>query len=218
MIQTILRFIASLFHSYQIPQKDVWDKLAIAGTWALVIVGFLAIVFLWRQTNLMSRTLIFQFRPKLIIRNATLETPEGEPARILYSVANVGGTDAKIVNTDLKVLYIGVNLVNAKKEPLTPPAHEQKVLWEKSVLLHAGQDTQLSITLDSTIVERLGFLRDQRKWGTTNPELVGQLSLRGKLYYTDESNITRNIGIQRYLDVEKKRLFATPDSEYDYAD
>lgn len=207
-----------------LPKKDGWDIVYIIATWALVLIGCITLGAILRQTILMHRSIVSQFRPKLIVRRVifefgTIQTPGGKPAKIHYTVANTGGTDATIVNIRGSVLYANVpGIIGRTKQPLTPPAHNQEFDLQESISLRAGEDRQLILELDHTIFEKIRFIQAQSSFNVTNPDLVGRISILAEIQYSDRSGTKRKTGILRFLDIESRRFTPSEDKEYEYAD
>jgi len=216
--QTAFAVVATL------PRKDGWDIAYILATWALVLVGGITLAAIWRQTTLMGQNLVFQFRPKLIVRQmflevGTIQTPGAKPSTIRYTVANIGGTAARIVRIHGAVDYVNVpGTVGRTHSPLTPSTCSQKFDLQESTSFGAGEDRKLTLELDQNVSDKIRFLQMQCEAGVTNPQIVGEISIRAELLYSDEIRIKRKTGILRSLDVESRRFTPSEDKEYEYVD
>jgi hypothetical protein len=171
------------------------------------------------------RNIALQFRPRLIVRRGELEYGSlavgGKPAKIHYTVANVGGTNARILRAWGSVDYADVPGFwgnPSKGQRLTPPAYSQQFDSVEPLLLRAGEDRRLTLELDQTIFDKVKFIQMRMTHNSTNPQIVGLIAFRADIQYSDDTGIERKTGIWRSLDIETMCFTPIEDSEYEYQD
>lgn len=205
--------------------RDKWDMLSIWLTVALVLVGFGTLGAVWYQAIQSRKAIMLQFRPKLIGRRIELEygilQDKGLPAKIHYTIANVGGTNASNLHIRGTVNYEnikGFTGSGSNKRPMTPDAWSQTVDLADSVRLTAGEDRTVTLELDDNMFASVRFLHTMKTQSVTNPQLVGAINILAEIQYSDDLGITRKTGIRRELDIETMRFNPIPDSDYEYSD
>src|SRR5208282_1761082 len=213
--------------------KDIWDYLYIAFTGGLVFVGAGTLILIWWQakktaesTAVMRKNIALQFRPKLIVRKVFLEA-----GTIRYTIANTGGTTARIVHihaladyvhldqrTDQVVDGVASAVSDTRGQIIRPPAYTQEFDLRDQPVFEAGEDQDLHLNLDQTSIEIVDHLRDRNAHGITNPYLTGGYSIRGEIEYCDGMGIKRKTGFLRHLNIESKNFFPADNPDYEYAD
>jgi|SRR5208282_1474310 len=212
--------------------KDIWDYLYIAFTGGLVFVGAGTLILLWWQakktaesTAAMRKNIALQFRPKLIVRKVVLEA-----GTIRYTIANTGGTTARIVHIHALADYVHLDrrtdqVANrpagtalTRGQIIRPPEYTQEFDLRDQPVFEAGEDQDLHLNLDQTSTEIVDHLRDRNAHGMTNPQLTGAYSIRGEIEYCDEIGIKRKTGFLRRLNIESKNFLPADNPDYEYVD
>jgi hypothetical protein len=222
-----------------LPQKDAWDKDYIIATLALVLVGGLTFGAIWyqaaqtrnsvraaeRQADLTHRSMVSQFRPKLVVRQmflqskgSNVETPEWT---IPYAIFNTGGTRAVIRAIHGFIFWNAEQFVRpqaGKFVPINPEVYKQEVNSIDEFVLEAGQFKELTFNLDPEWSKRITHLAKSERYGATNPQLVGYISLAVEIEYFDDIGTHRKIGLSRQLDFTTKRFTISDDPDFEYTD
>ncbi|MGB6715402.1 MAG: hypothetical protein WBE47_00475 [Candidatus Acidiferrales bacterium] len=177
------------------------------------------------QTHLMHRSLVFQFRPKIIVRQMSLNFDENNPEsrkwNIVGAIFNSGGTRTVIKKIRIVVFYRvepHVRQQDGKMVEISPKPCKQEITIIAEIVLQAGDSKDFTLDLNSEINDRITYLADSAKNHLTNPQLVGVISLRGEIEYFDEIGTRRPVGISRELDFLSKRFTVSDDSDFEYAD
>jgi hypothetical protein len=144
------------------------------------------------------------FRPKFIIRDVYApHYNSGEPVEVRYSICNVGGSPAKIVES-----AIAVEVLRPTGLALVPQCN--------------GRNPVGAITLNPGEVHHIGFRSPEVTWeknlikpGSANaPRLV----FAGQLGYEDVRGVVRRTSFCRSFDVKRERFYPVEDTELEYAD
>jgi hypothetical protein len=144
------------------------------------------------------------FRPKVIIRDVYApHCNSGEPIEVRYSVCNVGGSPAKVIES-----AITVEVMKPAGLALLPQCHGRNPVGE--------------IRLDPGEVHESGFCSQEVTWerhfiqgGTNNaPRLV----FAGQIGYEDARGIKRHTAFCRRFDIKRERFYPMEDPELEYAD
>ena len=173
----------------------------------------------------MHRSLVFQLRPKLIVRQMLLNLDENSPEapkwNIIGAIFNSGGTRTVIKKIRTIVSYNvepHVRQQGGKMVEIGPKPCRQEINIVDEIVLQAGDSKDFTLNLNSEINDRITYLADCAKGHLTNPQLVGLISLRGEIEYFDEIGTRRPVGISRELDFPSKRFTISDDSDFEYAD
>jgi hypothetical protein len=208
-------------HWYTTLQRPDW-WLVIVGTGA-TIAALLTLRAIRRQSYLMNRSMVSQFRPRLVVRQMCLDSEDSNPDApkwaVRYAIFNTGGTRAVIKRIHVFVSYHAepsLRSVGGKLVPANPDDHKQEIDALDEFILEAGQCRELAF--DPGLERKIEYLVNNARNGVTNPELVGLISLRGEIEYFDEIGTRRIIGISRELDIPTKRFTISSDTDFEYAD
>ena len=186
-------------------QPDVAISSSIA---ALAVVLALASI---TQTRIVRKRLesvkadfVAAFRPKFIIRDVYApHYNNGEPVEVRYTICNVGGSPAKIVESS-----VAVEILRPTGLALVPQCN--------------GRNSVGDIKLNPGEVHHFGFRSPDVTWeknlvkaGTANsPRLV----FAGQLGYEDVRGVVRRTSFCRSFDVKRERFYPIEDPELEYAD
>ena len=227
------------------PTKDRYDKaafwinVALAGIGIIgVVIGIGTLLFLRRQTahikrqadqmeaqlqemkkvsELENKTLILQYRPKVIVRNATAKAFSkeigggvfSEPVRcvVAFQIVNIGGSPAHIVDGD-------IYLLSALSSGI-----EEEVEFKESTHVGIGQRTlqpgereTIEFGLDTRIPNDARWVEFYK--GASSHSIF----LLGTIWYRDDLEIPRQTGLHRSYDPKTKTFVPRRDSEEDYSD
>ena len=158
------------------------------------------------QTAVAVKEFISTHRPRLIIRNITIEPSTGpnQPLKINGTFANVGETPATITESNLSIL-IGINIFNAR----TPFGHARNNL--NGVHFEPGG--------------AFTFWVDEPSINLDNPMIMQNIALRasvlyffGFVMYRDDSGILRRTAFCRRYNPTTERFDQTNDPDYEYVD
>jgi hypothetical protein len=183
-----------------------WALAALAG-WAGVM-ALRTLRGINKQAALMEKTLVLQFRPKIVVRSGDVhisnvanigEMPTGS---LDFTVANTGGSDAEIIAAEVEVTVI-------QQLPI--------ILFSASEVfgrfkLRAGEAVPRSVTLSGQVNEAV-------RWIDSNmPGTIGRASRNiyfvGIIWYEDDLHIKRSMGFYRRYDADSRR-FVPIDKEDD---
>jgi len=224
--------------------KDGWDKAAVLSNYLLVFVGGFGILYaartlrklreqtaqIERQAGLMERqltemqtvselektTLILQYRPKIIVRNAIVKSFSDEigdliskPVRcvVTFQIANIGGSPAQIVDGD--VYLLSARLTDPKEE-IEFKESTHAGISERT--LQPGERENIQFGLDTRIPNDARWVEFYK--GASSHSIF----LLGTIWYRDNLDIPRGTGIHRKYDPATKRFEAKKDSEEEYSD
>jgi hypothetical protein len=225
------------------PEKDGWDKTAFWVNAALAFAGIVGVTIgvctLWliraqvaemrKQADLMAgqleemkkareienKTLILQYRPKVIVRNvralefsSALYRP-GE-CQIRFTIVNVGGSPAHIVSGgNLKLISaLGYTVDNVA-------LHDGDEFVIPEFTLEPGQQNIFDGRLTTGTDNDEGWIA-YRKGRSTSPSRY--LYLMGTIWYQDDLNIPRATGVSRKYDISTKTFAPMKESEEEYTD
>jgi hypothetical protein len=198
-------------------------------TGGLVLVGFLQCVVLYLQVHYLRRafqetrrasdltrqSLVLAQRPKVIVRNVSVSTKDGErisPSqvpqgfdRVQFYVSNVGGVVARTTRWHGEV-FIGERL------PMDSP-YEGKAGTEANISLPPGVAHQLEFT---TAIADKTWLEFNKKETMNFGERF--LWIIGWVEYVDELGNTRRTAFCRRWEIYSLRFVPVEDSEYEHAD
>lgn len=197
-------WIGGIFAGWR-AQPDVAITSSIA---ALAVVLALASI---TQTRLVRKRLesvkhdfFAAFRPKFIIRDVYApHYNSGEPIEVRYTVCNVGGSPARIVES-----AVAVEVLRPTGLALVPQCNGRNPVGE--------------IRLDPGEVHHFGFRSPDITWekslirpGSAN---VPRLVFAGQLGYQDGRGVLRRTSFCRSFDVKRERFYPIEDPELEYAD
>lgn len=210
-----------------------WYKLITwpegVATWALILtLG--AIV--WqacesrRSANISERAVIASLRPKLVVRRISLipgklEEIDGVTTlkddhqwRIGCVIANIGGSNARITESDLTIKRLGVGTIQGLLPNLPP--YEGKYSFAK-VSIEPGLRQEEVIVMDkNTDTMRFRLLYQMAKNGqNTN---TSPLVCFGFLHYRDDSGIGRRTGFGWRWNPDDMSFTRLEHPEYEYTD
>jgi hypothetical protein len=151
-------------------EKDTWDKALVGATWALVIMGALQIVFLWRTVAATrdnakaalknAETIIKSERPWMLFTEIAgvnlepIEAQQNRPTAVGLNFANSGKTVARITAWKFGLFITGVNQVPPPSVFDTSGVNfKPTVIPRKAPLPHLAQ-------LDGGRIIKLEELRD----------------------------------------------------------
>lgn len=162
-----------------------------------------------------NKTLILQYRPKIIVRNAkvlnfSIELGQPWECEVRFQVVNTGGTPAYIQN------YSYIQMVTA----IAPEMGKTDIKWAdptqlSGVTLNPGQ----SMTVDETICVGANF---DLKWENFNQGFketpLRFMYFTGVIEYVDDLNTPRSTGIHRQFDPKTREFIPKEEREQEYSD
>jgi hypothetical protein len=228
MLKTLTIFGLTFGNSSGYPWRDLYSPANIPN-WFLVGVGFWAGLMALRTlraidgqlkemqkvSEIESKTLILQYRPKIIVRNVKalqFNFDLGKPweCEIRFQIVNTGGSPAHITTGSY------IQLVSA----LGHDFGKIEMKWGdqclmSSVTLEPGQ----GITVEEYLPA--GVLFDLQ-WENFNQGVETQplryLYFTGVIDYADDLNIPRSTGIYRGFDPRTRDFIPKKESELEYSD
>lgn len=166
-----------------------------------------------KVTEIQSKTLVLQFRPKVVVRSARatglgIEPDVAGACKLEFLLVNLGGSPAHIVEGTVQLLsYIASSVDN--------------IQFTDGSTLKLGEGTIAA-------GQRVPFAEDSMTTGTVNDlewmhyyrgEISGrQVILIGNIWYKDDIGITRQTSLYRPFDPKTGRFEPRKDSEDEYSD
>jgi hypothetical protein len=177
------------------------------------------------QSEIANKTLIAQFRPKVIVRRIFLKRNdseyEGDDGQKFFTVeswsfsfefTNVGGTNAIVEDN-----YIEIRWDKLRRDGATELI---KIESFKGFSLKSGEDRVVSIEVPergSHIQNRMEIARARGRLHGTPPQ-ENLLCCEGCIRYTDMAATQRKTGFLRQWDVIRERFIASTNPEDEYQD
>jgi hypothetical protein len=195
-------------------------------SWAIVYVTFAYVfiaAFQWgairRQANIGDRTLLLQFRPKLIVRNVVINPLEntrpatpiiqrGFPVQGQFYISNIGGSPAKDIEVGCWVEWhrtLPMRRPYETKDANCPP-------WKTT--LNVGESTACSLPAgavfdDDTVIQSILYEADWTAWS---------LYIMGWVEYHDTSGTRRRTAFCRRYNGLKQRCLVVDDPDYEHVE
>jgi len=166
-----------------------------------------------RQAELMQKTLILEFRPRVVIKGGYVEgiqnsdTKEPLGGRIEFVVMNTGGTPAHIFNSEFVAKVIDYDI------PTFNLFEGAASIGEVTLQSGEGRTAEVPISLD-LVKELREQVLNQNEIQSAWPKLVYFV---GKLRYADELGIKRSVGIFRKFDPKERSFVPVKNSESEYS-
>jgi hypothetical protein len=160
-----------------------------------------------KVSDIANRTLIAQFRPKVIIRRIELIKGSGVWG-IHVEVANVGGTNANVTGGKIDMRW------RVGKELRDQPLHRESI---ESFSLEAGGETSFNIAMTANERFESKMHVFQLAFEEGRPDKYCMQAV-GVLRYTDDSGAGKKTGFFRNLDIETRRFYPVQNSEDEYQD
>jgi hypothetical protein len=159
-----------------------------------------------------NKTLILQYRPRIIIRNTVTKNfnvtiGENIKSTVAFQLVNTGGSPAHITHGEIYLL--AVSAPNSNDIRFAQGTHG--VVEERS--LHPGERENFEDVLDSSIVADEGWTAFHQ--GRTS---IHSLYLLGTIWYKDDLGIPRQAGVHRKYDPSNQRFVPQQGSEDEYSD
>jgi hypothetical protein len=212
-------------------RKDWWDRAYVICTGLLVIVGVVGTCLalrtlkaMQRQAELMDKTMVLTFRPKLIIRGialipgrlveiaGTTDVEDDLVWQIQYVVANTGGVAAHVTASNLTITKI--EMVDGALPTFPPYSGSRDSMGTFTV--QPGEHKEGFIKLDRyTDTGRFRLLRAVREGGSTTP---GNLYCLGFIEYRDAAAVKRRTAFCLHYDAQTERFERVGNPAFEYAD
>ena len=187
----------------------------------IIIAAFTVILWVtsYRQWSVSNRTLLLQFRPKLIVRNVVVKRLVNEmPPKPLFQqnmpvighfyISNIGGTPAMIIE-------VGCWVECSKRLPMRRP-YEGKDANTVPYLKVLGPSESTPCDFDS--VSDKGKVMDSNATMILGGDFGWALYVMGWVQYTDKSNARHRTAFCRKYDISKERFMPVDDSDYEHAE
>ncbi len=180
----------------------------------LLIVGGFQVWLVWktlgaikRQADIANRTLIAQFRPKVIVRYIELYNGAGLWG-IHLLVGNTGGTNATIKDGKIEVRW------RVGNERRYDPLHRGSI---EGFSLGAGEEQSFNIAIsdNSRFDSKMHVFRLALEEGRPEKYLMQAV---GEVRYVDDSGAGKKTGFFRVLDIQSLRFAASQNTEDEYQD
>jgi hypothetical protein len=165
------------------------------------------------QAELMQKTLVLQFRPRVVIRGGFVEgtrvaeTNEPNGGYVEFVIVNTGGTPAHIFRSEFVAKLVDYDIAPFNL------FDGSTSLGEFSLQTGAGRTARIQISLD-VVKEIQEQVRRQFEVGFS-PKLV---SFSGTLWYRDDLGIERSLGVFRRFDPKERAFVPVKDSYAEYSD
>jgi hypothetical protein len=168
-----------------------------------------------KSREIQTKTLILQYRPKIIIRRAkavqfNFELGEMGECKLRFTLVNTGGSRAHITaGGNVKLMScIARDVGNIEFK-------DGDVFMFNQFTLQPGEEVVFEETLSTGAINDVQW-ENFRQGIKTDP--LRYLFLMGTIYYTDDLNIPRSTGISRTYDPKTKAFAPRKDEEEEYAD
>ncbi len=166
-----------------------------------------------KVSEIENKTLILQYRPRVILRNAILDGVSLDLQKIAegktsFQIVNVGGSPARIIGGHLQLLAITTGATDEIKT-----MEGNKYLLPNGTL-QPGERGSSEVVLSTGAENDLGWI-DFYQGGT---ESKRYLYLLGQIWYRDDLDIPRQTGIYRKYNQKTRRFDPQKDSEEEYSD
>jgi hypothetical protein len=166
-----------------------------------------------RQADLMERTLVLQFRPKIVVRcgdiHVSTVAPLGDLSRgtLDFTIANTGGSNAKVLTCEVEVLAF-----------ITPPSpmfcHSHQF---QSFELKPGESIPHWADLRGEVNEAIRWANLQQP-GTIGRSKAKHIYFVGVIWYGDDIGTRRSMAFSRRYDPDAKRFIEVLDPDREYSD
>ena len=158
------------------------------------------------SANTAKAQLIASGHPLLTVRRLAIDRLAlNERLDIHFIVANIGGSDAKILDYDFTI-----TVLPTERLPATPPMTKIAQPIEESAFFSPGPGRGYSVRSSNPLSQ---FELDT----ITNQNLIG-LMLVGYIAYSDGNGRDRYMSFGRRYDPLRHRFFAVDDENYEYSD
>src|ERR1035438_800108 len=170
-----------------------------------------------KVSDLEKTTLILQYRPRIIVRNATAKKFSDEigdviskPVRceVAFQIVNTGGSPAHIVDADIYLLSARVHSSPDEEIEFKESTH----VGIGARTLQPGERENIQFGLDTRIPNDARWV-EFYKGGSSHI-----IYLLGSIWYRDDLDIPRETGIHRKYDPANRRFEPKKDSEEEYSD
>jgi len=168
-----------------------------------------------RQAELMSKTMILQYRPKIIVRNAKVLNSSfefGKPweFEVTFQVVNAGGTAARVSAQSYIQMASTIGHDVGRIE-----IKWGEVRYLGAITLQPGQ----SVTIKDSVLAGVTFNID---WENFNQGIkvspIHAVHFTGAIFYADDLNIPRSTGMHRGLEPKSREFTANKETEQEYSD
>jgi len=166
-----------------------------------------------KVSEIENKTLILQYRPKVIVRNATAKiftTQLGEQAQcvLAFQIVNTGGSPAHIINGDTYLLFARSN---GSIEEIEFIESTHVGIGERT--LQPGERENIQTGLHARIINDERWVEFHAGGGSLH-----FIYLLGEVWYRDDLGIPRQVGLHRAYDPKTKKFIPGKDSEEEYTD
>jgi hypothetical protein len=163
--------------------------------------------------NTLNREMfIATHRPRVILRDAYCVNNEiGDPIQVFYTIANIGETKARVVQSSLNVAFVTGAAFGAEVVP-TLIADRNDI---GPVTLEAGQQLE-----DQSFVSTRRWDAEDGTRHTFTDTFIG-VFFRGHILYEDDRGVSRHTAFYRKYDLKTSRFYALQHEgmkPLDYAD
>ena len=197
-----------IYNTQKEQQKDKWDKAAVISHFVLAGVGAIGLVLaflilnkLKRQTEVLEQTVILQHRPRLQVRRVALDL---ELKEIAFTAVNAGGTmafvrEGKFVAKQMGSEPVGLSLFE-----------EAESIGE--FYLKPGEEKSCSISIDEATARGIEPASEAASL------VISRLIFAGVLWYRDNLGIERSVGVHRVLDPNGLFFSVVAGTDAEYSD
>jgi len=192
-------YFARLFSPENLPNIAL-VVVAIGG----IIVAVFTLIAIDRQAKIADKTLVLQFRPKLIVRGGEVYDPD--TLRIEFTVVNVGGSPAHIDRGEAEAQIVDSRQVSILE-------HAESI---GMFSLQPGEGATRSVSLRENVAAAIGWLNAHPEgvMGAASPLVY----FVGLIRYADDIGISRSMGFMRKYDPPRQKFVAVDDPDYEYTD
>jgi hypothetical protein len=191
-----------------------WNAITAIATAILILIGFGGVLAaiqtlkaINRQAHIANKTLIAQFRPRVVVRRIGLYNEAGNWG-IRLLVVNIGGTNATIRDGWIDIQW------RVGGEPRYQALHQGRI---EGFSLGAGEEQSFNIAIsdNSRFESKMHVFRLALSEGRPNKYSMQAV---GEIGYVDDSGAGKKTGFFRILDIQSLRFGASQNTEDEYQD
>ncbi len=214
LLRRTLTYVRRQAHEMRHQRHEMWRQRKALGKQAELMAGQLT--EMQESRKIENRTLILQYRPKLIVRNAkalqfSYELGQPWECEFQFTVVNTGGSPAHI-GVGTKVVLMSCVAHDVGNIDLK----DGDTFWlKKPFSLQPGEEVIIQESLPTGATFDVGW-ENFRLGIETEPRRY--LYLFSQIHYSDDLSIPRSTGVNRRYDAKTRTFVAKKDEEQEYAD
>jgi hypothetical protein len=184
----------------------------VIATGVLAVIGIFQSCAIWKQIKLAREEFISTHRPRLIVRNISLDSKE-EKTDIIYSVVNAGGSEATVIQSliSVEVIYPRTPIRNLRADGNDVIGREVFDIGETKDFRFPVEDSVASSITLTILADRFPDVRRFTNWDDEPT-----IHFTGSLIYKDRMGKNRTSVFRRKF--SSIGFVKTNDEDHEYAD